>query len=122
MSFGGKINGTGNPGVGVSVNSKAGLDLDTASTLNTSNNGDGLLGDDRLHTPQSSGAQGFSTVNANNNTWTGVWMLTDAVLTLVNRARIISNQNGTTGFVADNGARGHAGTRPSPATRPSTSN
>ena len=57
-----------------------------------------------FNTPQFSGAPGFSTVNANNNTRTGVRVLTDAVLTLVNQARIISNQNGTTGFVADNGA------------------
>ena len=109
VSFGGTINASGNPGVGVSVNSKAGLDLDAASTLNTSNNGDGLLVQQNsvmtvFNTPQFSGAPGFSTVNANNNTRTGVRVLTDAVLTLVNQARIISNQNGTTGFVADNGA------------------
>jgi hypothetical protein len=109
VSFGGTINATGNPGVGVSVNSKAGLDLDAASTLNTSNNGDGLLVQQNsvmtvFNTPQFSGAPGFSTVNANNNTRTGVRVLTDAVLTLVNQARIISNQNGTTGFVADNGS------------------
>ena len=109
VSFGGTINASGNPGVGVSVNSKAGLDLDAASTLNTSNNGDGLLVQQNsvmtvFNTPQFSGAPGFSTVNANNNTRTGVRVLTDAVLTLVNQARIISNQNGTTGFVADNGS------------------
>jgi hypothetical protein len=109
VSFGGTINATGNPGVGVSVNSKAGLDLDAASTLNTSNNGDGLLVQQNsvmtvFNTPQFSGAQGFSTVNANNNMRTGVRVLTDAVVTLVNQARIISNHNGTTGFVADNGS------------------
>ena len=103
------INATGNPAVGVSINSKAGLDLDAAFTLNTSNNGDGLLVQQNsvmtvFNTPQFSGAQGFSTVNANNNTRTGVRVLTDAVLTLVNQARIISNHNGTTGFVADNGS------------------
>ena len=57
-----------------------------------------------FNTPQFSGAPGFSTVNAHNNTRTGVRVLTDAVLTLVNQARIISTQNGTAGFVADNGA------------------
>ena len=31
-------------------------------------------------------------------------MLTDAVLTLVNQARVISTQNGTVGFSADNGS------------------
>ena len=109
VSFGGTINASGNPGVGVSVNSKAGLDLDAASTLNTSNNGDGLLVQQNsvmtvFNTPQFSGAPGFSTINANNNTRTGVRILTDAVLTLVNQARVNSNQNGTIGFVADNGS------------------
>ena len=109
VSFGGTINASGNPGVGVSVNSKAGLDLDAASTLNTSGNGDGLLVQQNsvmtvFNTPQFSGAPGFSTVNANNNTRTGVRVLTDAVLTLVNQARVISTQNGTVGFFADNGS------------------
>ena len=109
VSFGGTINASGNPGVGVSVNSKAGLDLDAASTLNASNNGDGLLVQQNsvmtvFNTPQFSGAPGFSTVNANNNTRTGVRVLTDAVLTLVNQARVNSTQNGTVGFVADNGS------------------
>jgi hypothetical protein len=109
VSFGGTINASGNPGVGVSVNSKSGLDLDAGSTLNSVSNGDGLLIQQNsvmtvFNTPQFSGAPGFSTIAANNNTRTGVRVLTDAVLTLVNQARVISNQNGTTGFVADNGA------------------
>jgi hypothetical protein len=109
VSFGGTINASGNPGVGVSVNSKSGLDLDAASTLNSINNGDGVLIQQNsvmtvFNTPQFSGAPGFSTINANNNTRTGVRVLTDAVLTLVNQARVNSTQNGTTGFVADNGA------------------
>ena len=109
VSFGGTINASGNPVVGVSVNSKAGLDLDAASALNSFNNGDGLLVQQNsvmtvFNTPQFSGAPGFSTVNAHNNTRTGVRVLTDSVLTLVNQARVISNQNGTTGFLADNGA------------------
>jgi hypothetical protein len=109
VSFGGTITASGNPGVGVSVNSKSGLDLDAGSTLNSVNNGDGVLIQQNsvmtvFNTPQFSGAPGFSTINANNNTRTGVRVLTDAVLTLVNQARVNSTQNGTTGFVADNGA------------------
>ena len=109
VSFGGTINASGNPGVGISVNSKAGLDLDAGSTLNTTSNGDGLLVQQSsvmtvFNTPQFSGAPGFSTINATSNTRTGVRVLTDAVLTVVNQARVISNQNGTTGFVADNGS------------------
>ena len=106
VSFGGTINASGNPGVGVSVNSKSGLDLDAGSTLNSVNNGDGVLLQQNsvmtvFNTPQFSGAPGFSTINANQNARTGVRVLSDAVLTLVNQARIVSQQNGTLGFVAD---------------------
>jgi hypothetical protein len=109
VSFGGTINASNNPVVGVSVNSKSGLDLDAASTLNSSNNGNGVLIQQNsvmtvFNTPQFSGVPGFSTISATNNTLTGVRVLTDAVLTLVNQARVISTQNGTIGFVADNGA------------------
>ena len=109
VSFGGTINASNNPGVGVSVNSKSGLDLDAGSTLNSFENGDGLLIQQNsvmtvFNTPQFSGVPGFSTIDAHSNMRTGVRVLTDAVLTLVNQARVLSSQNGTTGFVADNGA------------------
>ena len=109
VSFGGTINAGGNAGIGVSVNSKGGLDLDAASTLNSTSNGDGVLIQQNsvltvFNTPQFSGAPGFSTVNAQNNTRTGVRVLTDSVVTLVNQARVVSTQNGTLGFVADNGS------------------
>ena len=39
FSFGGTINASGNPVNGVSVNSRGGLDLDAASTLNSFDNG-----------------------------------------------------------------------------------
>ena len=108
VSFGGTINASGNPTVGVSVNSKAGLDLDAASLLNSTNNGDGVLIQENsvmtvFNTPQFSGQPGFSTVNTANNTRSGIRVLTGSALTLVNQARVISNQNGTVGFVADNG-------------------
>jgi hypothetical protein len=109
VSFGGTINATGNTGVGVSVNSKSGLDLDAASSLNSFENGDGVMIQQNsvmtvFNNPAISGAMGFSTIDAHNNTRTGVRVLTDAVLTLVNQARVLSRQNGTTGFIADNGA------------------
>ena len=109
VSFGGTINASGNPAAGVSVNSKAGIDLDAASQLNTFNNGDGLLiqHDSTItvfNTPQFSGAPGFSTINAHNNTRSGVRVATASTLTLVNQARVIATQNGTLGLLADNGA------------------
>ena len=109
VSFGGTINASGNTGVGVSVNSKSGLDLDAGSTLNSAGNGDGVLIQQNsvmtvFNTPQFSGAPGFSTVSALGNTRSGLRVLNDAVLTLVNQARVVSTGNGTIGFVADNGA------------------
>ncbi len=109
VSFGGTINASGNPVAGVSVNSKSGLDLDAASMLESFNNGDGVLIQQNsvmtvFNTPQFSGAPGFSTINAHDNTRSGVSVRTDSVLTLVNQARVLSNRNGTIGFAADNGA------------------
>ena len=109
VSFGGTINSSGNPVAGVSVNSKAGLDLDAASQLNSFNNGDGVLMQDDsvmtvFNTPQFSGAQGRSTINAHNNSRSGVRVLTGSTLTLVNQAQVISSQNASVGLAADNGA------------------
>ena len=109
VSFGGTINASGNPANGVSVNSKGGLDLDAASQLNAFNNGDGVaVQEDSVmtvfNTPQFSGAPGFSTINAHNNTGNGMRVQSGSTITLVNQARIVSTQNGRTGFLADNGA------------------
>jgi hypothetical protein len=109
VSFGGRINTSGNPVAGVSVNSKAGLDLDAASILTSTNNGDGVMLQESsvmtvFNTPQFSGAQGFSTINSHNNTRSGVRVLTGSTLTLVNQARVISTQNANVGLAGDNGA------------------
>src|SRR6185295_14586557 len=108
VSFGGTINASGNPVNGVSINSKGGLDLDAASTLNVFNNGDGLVLQEAsvmtvFNTPQFSGQPGFSTINAHNNSGNGVRVLSGSTLTLVNQARIISTQNNRVGLVADGG-------------------
>jgi hypothetical protein len=108
VSFGGTINASGNPVNGVSVNSKGGLDLDAASTLNTFNNGDGVLLQEAsvmtvFNTPQFSGQPGFSAINAHNNTGTGVRVLSGSTLTLVNQARIVATQNSRVGLLADDG-------------------
>ena len=109
VSFGGTINVSGNPVNGVSVNSKAGLDLDAGSTLNSSNNGDGVVVQENsemtvFNTPQFSGAPGFSTVNVHNNTGNGMRVLNGSTLKLANQARVLSNLNARTGLVVDNGA------------------
>jgi hypothetical protein len=109
VSFGGTINASNNPVAGVTVNSNAGLDLDAASTINSTNNGDGVRIQQGsvmtvFNTPQFSGQSGFSTINARNNTGSGIRVLSASTLTLVNQARVNSNQNGGVGLIADNGA------------------
>ena len=109
VSFGGTINASNNPVAGVTVNSNAGLDLDAASTINSTNNGDGVRIQQGsvmtvFNTPQFSGQPGFSTINARNNTGSGIRVLSASTLTLVNQARVNSNQNGGVGLAADNGA------------------
>jgi len=108
VSFGGTINASGNPVTGVSVNSKAGLDLDAGSQLNVFNNGDGVVLQEAsvmtvFNTPQFSGVPGFSTVNSHNNQLNGVRVQTGSTLTLSNQAKVISTQNARTGLIGDNG-------------------
>ena len=109
VSFGGKINANGNGAFGVSVNSKAGLDLDAGSVLTaTSNRAGGLALQQQsvmtvFNNPQFSGAPGFSTVNTLNNTGNGIVVLTGSTLTLANQAQINSTGNGAFGLLADNG-------------------
>ena len=91
------------------MNSKAGLDLDAASKLNSFENGDGvLLQDDSVmtvfNTPRFSGAQDFSTIDAHDNRGSGVKVLTGSTLTLVNQASVLSSHNGPVRLVGDNGA------------------
>jgi hypothetical protein len=108
VSFGGTINASGNPITGVSVNSKGGLDLDAASTLNSFSNGEGVLIQEAsvmtvFNLPQFSGVPGLSTVNAHHNTGSGLSVHSGSTLTLSNQAQILSHDNGQTGLVADNG-------------------
>jgi hypothetical protein len=108
VSFGGTINAASNPTNGVSVNSKGGLDLDAASTLNSFNNGDGVLVQEAsvmtvFNIPQFSGVPGFSTINAHNNTGSGIRVHSGSTLTLSNQAQVMSTQNAQMGLVADNG-------------------
>ena len=108
VSFGGTINASGNPLNGVSLNSKAGLDLDAGSQLNLFNNGDGLLLQEAsvmtvFNIPQFSGVPGFSTVNSHDNLGSGIRVLEGSTLTLSNQAQIVSKQNSNAGLAADNG-------------------
>jgi hypothetical protein len=109
VSFGGTINATGNLAVGVSINSKAGLDLDAGSVLNSTSNGTGVAIQHEsvvtvFNTTMFSGVPGNSKINARNNTVNGIRVFTGSLLQLTNQAEVNSTQNGAAGLVADNGA------------------
>ena len=109
VSFGGSIIASGNV-VGVTVNSKAGMDLDAATLLESFNNtSDGLrIQQDSVmtvfNTPTNTGQMGLSTINTHHNGGDGVRVLTGSTLTLVTQASVLSDHNTMNGFVADNGA------------------
>jgi hypothetical protein len=109
VSFGGAISASGNGVNGISLNSKAGLDLDAGSTVECANNGEGLqIQQDSEMTvfniPQFSGVPGFSTVNCHDNTGNGIVVRNGSTLRVSNQAKVISDHNGTSGLVADDGA------------------
>lgn len=114
VTFGGTINASMNGINGVSVNSKAGFDLDAGSTLNTFNNGVGQFGPGNglliqeasvvtvFNIPQFSGAPAFSTINAQANSGSGVIVRTGSTLTFSNQAKLLSTKNTQFGLNADN--------------------
>ena len=110
VSFGGKINATGNGRNGVSVNSKAGLDLDAASVLESANNGgNGVqLAESSVmtlfNTTAFSGQQGSTTLKTHDNGGNGIAILSDSNLTSVNQVALFSQNNAGTGVLADNGS------------------
>ena len=109
VSFGGTIHASGNRVNGVSLNSKAGLDLDAGSTLDCTDNGDGLLiqqGSEVtvFNIPQFSGVPGFSAVDCHGNAGNGIVVRNASALRVSNQARVIGADNGASGLVADDGA------------------
>jgi hypothetical protein len=110
VAFGGTINSTGNGVHGVSVDSKAGLDLDAAAVLNSSGNGqDGIHLEETsvltmFNTTAFSGAPGVTTVNSTANSGNGVSVLTGSNLTLIHQAAMNSTGNSGEGLLADNGS------------------
>jgi hypothetical protein len=110
VSFGGKINAHGNGRNGVSVNSKAGLDLDAASVLESfQNGGDGVhLAESSVmtlfNTPAFSGVPGDTTLNTHENGANGIAVLSGSTLTMVNQVILSSQNNNASGLLADNGS------------------
>jgi hypothetical protein len=110
VDFGGAITATGNGFHGVSVDSKAGLDLDAAATLtSTGNTVDGVHLEETsvmtiFNTPAFSGAPGTTTLVAQNNGANGISILTGSNLTMVHQAAITSTGNTKFGIQVDNGS------------------
>ncbi|WP_150046077.1 right-handed parallel beta-helix repeat-containing protein [Methylomonas rhizoryzae] len=110
VSFGGSIVASGNGRNGVSVNSKAGLDLDAASVLESYDNGaNGVqLAESSVmtlfNTTAFSGAPGSTTLRVHDNGGNGVAALHASNFTMVNQVALTGSGNGGAGFFADNGS------------------
>ena len=110
VAFGGTISATENGVHGVSVDSKAGLDLDAAAVLtSTGNSQDGVHLEETsvltiFNTTAFSGAPGTTTLNVGNNGANGVSVLTGSGVTLLHQAALNSTSNMGTGVFVDNGS------------------
>ena len=110
VDFGGTITAAGNGVHGVSVDSKAGLDLDAAGTLNSSGNmQDGVHLEETsvltmFNTPAFSGAPGTTTINTHSNGGNGLNVLTGSNFTIIHQAALISTNNVMNGVHVDNGS------------------
>jgi hypothetical protein len=110
VAFGGAITTNGNGVHGVSVDSKAGLDLDAAATLVSSGNTqDGVHLEETsvltmFNTPAFSGAPGVTTINTHNNGGNGLSVLTGSNFTVIHQAALNSTNNTMNGINVDNGS------------------
>jgi Right handed beta helix region len=110
VAFGGTITAQGNGVHGISVDSKAGFDLDAAALVEShDNSGDGVHLEETsvmtmFNTPAFSGAPGTTTLKSFNNGGNGISILTGSNLTLIHQATINSSANQGAGIAADNGS------------------
>jgi hypothetical protein len=110
VDFGGTITATGNGVHGVSIDSKAGLDLDAAGTLNSSGNTqDGVHLEETsvltmFNTTAFSGAPGTTTINTHDNGGNGLSVLTGSNFTVIHQAALTSTNNTMNGVHVDNGS------------------
>ena len=110
VDFGGAITCTGNGIHGISVDSKAGLDLDAASQVISSNNsGDGLHLEETsvvtiFNNPMFSGQPGNTTLTAQNNQANGINLETLSNLAVINFATLNVSGNHMAGIAVDDGS------------------
>jgi hypothetical protein len=95
---------------GVSIDSKAGLDLDAAAVLESHHNGaDGVHLEETsvmtlFNTTAFSGAPGTTILNTHDNAARGVGVFTGSNLTVIHQAAVNSHNNKTPGIAADGGS------------------
>ncbi len=110
VDFGGTIQTNGNAIHGISLNSKAGLDLDAGSQVTSSTNGgDGVhleQGSELtvFNNPNFSGNPNATVLTVQHNTNDGINVLTGSRVLDDNYAEIIAQQNAQTGIAADDGS------------------
>jgi len=110
VAFGGTITSLNNGVHGISIDSKAGLDLDAAAQVESRDNiGDGVHLEENsvmtmFNTPAFSGAPGVTTLKVSGNGGNGINVLTGSTVTLIHQAMIESTTNKGAGIVADSGS------------------
>jgi hypothetical protein len=110
VAFGGTITSQGNGVHGVSIDSKAGLDLDAAALLESDHNaGDGVHLEETsvltlFNTTAFSGAPGTTTLKTHDNVGSGVGVFTGSNVTVIHQAAIQATHNQVAGITADGGS------------------
>jgi len=110
VNFGGSIVSSGNGIHGISINSKAGLDMDAGSKVTVQNNGQDGVHLERassmtiFNNPVFSGNQGTSTLTATGNQGVGVNLQTNSGILVSNYAAIQSTSNAQAGVAGDDGS------------------
>jgi hypothetical protein len=110
VDFGGTIQSTGNGIHGISINSKAGLDLDAGSQVTVSNNtGDGIHMENTsvmtiFNNPNFSGQPAATLVTAQNNQANGMNLETGSDVLVSNYAELAIHGNVLAGISLDDGS------------------
>jgi hypothetical protein len=110
VDFGGKISSTGNGIHGISINSKAGLDLDAGSQVTSSGNaGDGIHMENTsvmtiFNNPNFSGQPAATNVIAQNNQGNGMNLETGSDVLVSNFAELTIHSNKLAGIALDDGS------------------
>lgn len=110
VNFGGTISSTGNGLHGISLNSKAGLDMDAGSQVRVTGNGQDGMHLERessmtiFNNPSFSGSSGTTTLTAGQNTGNGINVQSNSGLLVSNYAALQVSGNTGVGVALDDGS------------------